>query len=210
MKPIKKKNTVLLFNDFSFQAIVSCLLLFIKIQAEYHMLCSNLISSALEHILVTSEELSDPELLQEIKSLDLHHFTVPSKPLKSSKSVLTSSKTQKHGFIKNSLFSLFEKKNLREEGNSSFYVDIDNQTKEVDGNNVGESASDRTVNLPSSHVTDVSQSETGDMSHVTDSSQLELLVDLGLDSQSGRMATSSLSVSPCVGGRNSKCYLSKY
>lgn len=70
----------------------------------------------------------------------------------------SSPRTQKHG-LKASLFSLFERKNSPEEGKSSFYVEIDQKQNE------------RNLN----------QSENVLEDHVTQNSQSDVLVDLGLD-----------------------------
>lgn len=157
------------------------------------MLCSNLISSAIDQVLVSSDEHSDPELLQQVRALDLRHFSLPSKLKKSSISGLSSPKV-KHGSLKASLFSFFERKNSPEEGNSNFYVDIDNQNEEGGTNSVEQN--NRTEAVSKTHVTDCGQSESVDKGHVTEKSQSDVLVDVGLDPSPTNSAVNSKSVSP--------------
>lgn len=174
-----------------------------KLQAEYHMLCSNLVSSAIDHVMASSEELSDPELLQQVKALDLRHFSVPSKLKKSSISGLASPKT-KHGSLKASLFSFFERKNSPEEGNSNFYVDIDNPNEEGGAKYISENNSSGRQDVFKNHVTDSGQSESVEKEHVTETSQSEVLVDLGLDPSPISSGATSQSVSPSLAMKNSK------
>lgn len=170
------------------QNILRCLLLFVKLQAEYHLLCSNLISSAIEHIAIAGEEQTDHNLQEQVKSLDLRHFTVPlaasTKVKKSSISGLSSPKTQKHGSKKGSLFSFFERKSSPEEGNSYFYVDIDQQQEGGVAKHVDE------------------------MSHDQPQSQSDVLVDVGLDPnpKCANSTSSSLPTSPSLASKNGRWY----
>lgn len=151
-----------------FQMTLKCLLLFIKLQAEYHQLCSNLVSSAIDHLTIMFENQENTELLQQVQSLKLKQLAPMQTPVqhailsrKMSASGNNSPKALKHG-LKASLFSLFERKNSPEEGKSSFYVDID-QKKDVSDN------------------VSTSQSEDVSHSHMTQNSQSDVLIDLGLD-----------------------------
>lgn len=148
------------------KATLRCLLLFIKLQAEYHQLCSNLVSAAIDRLTIKSESEENSELFQQIHSLKLQN---PAPRVQSpvrhaalcrkmSGSDSCSPKIQKLG-LKASLFSLFERKNSPEEGKSSFYVDIDQKQSEENTN----------------------QSTTVSEDHMTKKSQSDVLVDLGLD-----------------------------
>lgn len=148
-----------------FQATLKCLLVFIKLQAEYHQLCSSIVSSAIDHLTNTSEDQDYSELLQQVQSLKLKNPSIVQSPVKHAalyKKMLGSGsrspKSQKHG-LKASLFSLFERKNSPEEGNSSFYVEID----------------------PKQSERNLNQSENVLEDHLTQNSQSDVLVDLGLD-----------------------------
>ncbi|KAL4234078.1 hypothetical protein ACF0H5_005732 [Mactra antiquata] len=149
------------------QMALRCLLLFVKLQAEYHQLCSNLVSSAVDHLIVTCEDQENSELCQQIQSLQLKSFSNLSNTntrqtcLKKAPTYGGNSpKLHKHG-LKASLFSLFERKNSPEEGKSSFYVDIDEKTENKD-----------------SGATD----QSGVMSYNDKNlSQSEVLIEVGLD-----------------------------
>ncbi|XP_045193117.2 uncharacterized protein LOC123549256 [Mercenaria mercenaria] len=173
-------------SEDNLQMTLRCLLLFMKLQAEYHQLCSDLVSSAIDHLTITCEDQENSELLQQIQSLKLKNMSAPlPSPVrhaaltrKMSGSGSSSPKHHKHG-LKASLFSLFERKNSPEEGKSSFYVDIDQKKSEED-------------------TVCSSQSENISDGHVTQNSQSDVLVDLGLDpSPSDKMLKEG--ISPTVG-----------
>ena len=163
-----------------FQGIIHSLLTFIKLKAEYHILCSNLITSALERLTAFSNDQQDEFLAEEMKSLGLLSApptNVSSKTKKQSQGA-QSPKPGKHG-LKASLFSLFERKSSPEEGKSAFYVDFDENTDK----------DHETVRTPiklldknsTTLENKMSQSETSGTGNVAAVNQSEVLVDLGLD-----------------------------
>lgn len=164
------------------QKSLKCLLLFIKMQSDYHQLCSNLVTSAIDHLNVTGDSQEHVELLQEIQSLKLHN---PASPVPSvakhaglrrtsGSSGISSPKINKHG-LKASLFSLFERKNSPEEGKSLFYVDFDGKDA-LD-------SSPRTVSTGQLTITNQSSVEKARPGSpaASQSSQSDVLIDLGLD-----------------------------
>ncbi|WAR13218.1 hypothetical protein MAR_027398 [Mya arenaria] len=154
------------------QAVIQCLLMFIKLQAEYHLLCSNVVSSAVDRLTSACDDPSSSDLADQVKSLNLHMPYSMTSKAKKTPTVTNSPKNQKHG-LKASLFSFFERKNSPDEGKSAFYVDIDKEEVQE-----GDKCSDGTL----------SQSDSSSKHHVTEAGQSEILVDLGLDPSSAEPA----------------------
>ena len=139
-------------------------LLFVKLQLEHYRQCTQSLTHLIEQLIHSCDNFDHAEILQQIKSLELHRYVParqsPSRGFglkKSSTSGSNSPKTPKHS-IKSSLFSLFERKNSPDEGSSSFYVDLNQQ--EID---------------------ETSQSKSVSHRDDTDRSQSEALIQLGLD-----------------------------
>lgn len=114
------------------QIICRCFLLFLKVQMDYHHMCSATIASLLG-ILVKSYECSDNrDILIQMDNLDLIH--VPSSPQQppsrsKNKGSYSPKLPTKQNTLKSSFLSLFERKSSAEENSrsgSSFYVDLKN------------------------------------------------------------------------------------
>lgn len=135
-----------------------------KLQIDYHKQCSQSLTSLIEQLIHTCDKQENSELYHYLQSLELHKYVSsrqsPSRSFglkKSSSAGSGSPKPQKHS-IKASLFSFFERKNSPDEGNSSFYVDLDQQGDD-----------------------ETSQSEPLSHPEKVDNGQSETLIQLGLD-----------------------------
>ncbi|KAH3692550.1 hypothetical protein DPMN_193099, partial [Dreissena polymorpha] len=147
-----------------------CLLLFIKLQTDYHQMCSTLLSTAIEHLHSMCREETNLELANQLKTLDLSaaNYAKAKKPSTSGRS---SPRTTKPG-LKASIFSFFERKNVAEEGgNSSFYVDIDDVTDLNDGG----------TNCDTDVLEEKDSYATSGERFVVEQSKPEMLIDFGTE-----------------------------
>lgn len=114
------------------QILCRCFLLFLKVQLDYHQMCSATIASLLSILVQTSECSDNKDVLLQMSNLDL----IPPSPRQSpSRSNSRKKQTQgsfspklppKQNTLKSSFFSLFERKSSPDESTSSFYVDLTN------------------------------------------------------------------------------------
>ncbi|KAK3086897.1 hypothetical protein FSP39_025081 [Pinctada imbricata] len=113
------------------QVLCQCVLLFLRVQSDYHTMCSNAIASLLQVLFQVYTNTENKSVLQQMSDLDLlpqpsRHSPSRSPNLLKKKSPSSSPKVQaKHGSRKSSFFSLFEKKMPSEESKSAFYVDLE-------------------------------------------------------------------------------------
>ena len=171
------------------QMLCRCLLLFIKLQAEYHQMCSNTVSMVINHLAASSDCQENRDLLLQLKALELNKYVTsrqsPTRNSGQKKSAINTSlgspKSQKHGSFKASLFSLFERKNSPEEGNSSFYVDI--------GQSVDETS------LEAEKVTNEMKSR----SQTMEKNQSDVLIQLGLDPNKSELSAAMKSTNQVEG-----------
>ena len=147
--------------DIAFQVLCQCVLLFLRVQSDYHQMCSSTVAKLLQILIQVYSTTDSKDVLQQMNDLDLlpqnaRHSPNRSPSLLKKKSPSSSPKIQaKHGALKSSFFSLFEKKMPSEESKSAFYVDLEKQG--------------------------VSQSDSPAGGQVTGNNQSDILVQIGLD-----------------------------
>ncbi|XP_062621057.1 uncharacterized protein LOC134282671 isoform X1 [Saccostrea cucullata] len=115
------------------QVLCQCVLLFLKVQSDYHQLCSVTISSLLDKLVQKYKTTDTKDVLQQMTDLDLVARDSPSHSFSSSKkkSPSASPKLPVKQNLKSSFFSLFERKNVESDGNSAFYVDLEKPSTET-------------------------------------------------------------------------------
>ena len=144
-----------------FQVLCQCVLLFLRVQSDYHQMCSSTVAKLLQILIQVYSTTDSKDVLQQMNDLDLlpqnaRHSPNRSPSLLKKKSPSSSPKIQvKHGALKSSFFSLFEKKMPSEESKSAFYVDLEKPG--------------------------VSQSDSPAGGQVTGNNQSDILVQIGLD-----------------------------
>lgn len=109
------------------QVLCQCVLLFLKVQSDYHQLCSVTISSLLSKLVQNYKTTETKDVLQQMTDLNLVVRESPPNlnfsPQKRSPSA--SPKLQAKQNLKSSFLSLFDRKSAENDSNSAFYVDLD-------------------------------------------------------------------------------------
>ncbi|KAK3603429.1 hypothetical protein CHS0354_009412 [Potamilus streckersoni] len=118
-------------NLGDFQVIFRCILLLLKMEADYHQICSKSLWSLVETLALVCEKHGNIDIIKQMKSLELnfspHQSPTRNVATKGSLNSLSGSPklASKHGNFKTTLFSFFDRKSSpSQESRSSFYVDL--------------------------------------------------------------------------------------
>ena len=113
--------------------LCQCVLLFLKVQSDYHQLCSVTISSLLSKLVQNYKTTETKDVIQQMTDLDLVARGSPpcSNLSPKKKSPSASPKLPSKQNFKSSFLSLFDRKNVESDSNSAFYVDLNKPGSEA-------------------------------------------------------------------------------
>lgn len=116
---------------FVLQVLCQCVLLFLRVQSDYHQLCSQTISTLLDKLVQKYKTTDTKDVLQQMTDLELVSRESPSRSFLKKKSPSASPKLPAKQNLKSSFLSLFERKSGESDGNSAFYVDLENSSSKA-------------------------------------------------------------------------------